>query len=161
MLASVPLALAEGGGNLIVPDGSLVVVIVLFIIFVFIMNRILFKPVGRVLDEREALTRSARTEARAAAGQYVIRLESYETAIREARAASYRRLEELRQAALQERASLIEQAKQHATAEIDKAKAEIAGQAETARAELEAEARHLAQQISASVLGRTVGGGAV
>jgi hypothetical protein len=43
------LAFAEGGGNIISPDGSLVFVLFLFIILVFV-ERILFGPSGG-LDE--------------------------------------------------------------------------------------------------------------
>ena len=57
------LALAEGGGDIISPDGSLVFVLVLFLVFVFLLNRILFRPVGRVLDERQTLIEGSANEA--------------------------------------------------------------------------------------------------
>ena len=154
------LAFAEGGGNIIQPDGSLVFVLVLFIIFVFVLNRILFKPIGRVLDERETLTEGARTEARAATRRYQAELADYEARIRQARAESYKRLEQQRAAALEQRRQLINEAKADANKQIEQAKQEIAGQAAGARAALEVESRQIAAQISRSVLGRTVGGGA-
>ena len=160
MVSMTALAFAEGGGNIIQPDGSLIFVLVLFIIFVFVLNRILFRPIGRVLDERETLTEGARTEARAATRRYQAELADYETRIRQARAESYKRLEQQRAAALEERRQLIEQAKADANNQIEQAKAEIAQQAATARTALEVESRQIAAQISRSVLGRTVGGGA-
>ena len=116
------LAFAEGGGNIIQPDGSLIFVLVLFIIFVFVLNRILFKPIGRVLDERETLTEGAKTEARAATRRYQTELADYEARIRQARAESYKRLEQQRAAALEERRQLIEQAKADANNQIEQAK---------------------------------------
>ena len=153
-------AFAEGGGNIISPDGSLVFVLILFLIFVFVLNRILFRPIGRVLDERETLTAGAASEARAVTRRYESKLTEYEAAIRQARAESYRRSEQERAAALDERRRLIEEAKQHANGEIGQAKEEIQGQVAAARAALESESRQIAERISRTVLGRTVGGGA-
>jgi F-type H+-transporting ATPase subunit b len=156
----IALALAEEGGNIINPDGSLVVIFVLFIIFVFVLNRLLFKPIGQVLDEREALTEGATAEARAKTRQYQSRLADYEAAIRQARTESYRRLEQERAAALEERRRLLEAAKAEAGERIEGAKASIAGESAQARAALEVESRQIAEQISRAVLGRAVGGGA-
>jgi F-type H+-transporting ATPase subunit b len=160
LLANGALAFAEGGGNIISPDGSLLFIIALFMLFVFVMNRLLFKPIGRVLDERQTLTEGATNEARAAARRYQARLAEYESTIRQARAESYRRLEQERAAALEERRRLIDDAKQKASGEIEQAKSEIMRQADGARAALETESRQIAATISRTVLGRTVGGGA-
>jgi F-type H+-transporting ATPase subunit b len=160
LLSNGALAFAEGGGDIINPDGSLLFIIALFLFFVFVMNRLLFKPVARVLDERQTLTEGATNEARAAARRYQSRLAEYEASIRQARAESYRRLEQERAVALEERRRLIEDAKQKASGEIEQAKSEIKQQAEGARAALDTESRQIAAAISRTILGRTVGGGA-
>ena len=154
------LALAEGGGDIISPDGSLVFVLVLFLVFVFLLNRILFRPVGRVLDERQTLTEGSANEARAARRIYETRLAEYEATIRQARAESYKRSEHERAAAMEERRHLIDEAKLHAHEQIERAKQEIEQQVLQARAALESESRQIAERISRTVLGRTVGGGA-
>ena len=159
MFGVTALALAGGEENIIQPNASLFLVFVLFIIFVFVLNRILFRPIGRVLDEREALTEGATNEARAAARRYQSELVSYESSIRQARGDSYRRLEQERAAALEERKRLLDEARQKAANEIELAKSEIAGQAASARASLDAESRQIAERISRTVLGRTVGRG--
>jgi F-type H+-transporting ATPase subunit b len=160
LLANIALAFAEGGDNIISPDVSLVAVLALFIIFVFLMNRLLFKPVGRVLDERQTLTEGATHEARAATRRYHATLADYEATIRQARADSYRKSEQRRAGALDERRQLIEQAKREAGAQIEGARTEIERQAGEARTALEVESRQIAERISRTVLGRTVGGGA-
>lgn len=160
MLANGALAFAEGGSNIIQPDGSLVFVLLLFLLFVFVMNRLLFRPVSRVLDERQTLTVGATHDARAAARHYESKLEEYEATIRQARVASYKKLEQDRAAALVERSQVLDAAKQQTADEIARAKAEIAQQAAAARATLETESRQIAENISRTILGRTVGGGA-
>jgi F-type H+-transporting ATPase subunit b len=160
LLAHGVLAFAEGGSNIINPDGSLVFVLILFLVFVFVMNRLLFRPVSRILDERQTLTAGAANEARAAARRYESKLDEYEATIRQARAESYKNLEAQRAVALAERQQVVEAAKQATAEEISRAKAEIERQAEQARATLEAESRQIAENISRTILGRTVGGGA-
>lgn len=160
MLSNGALAFAEGGSNIINPDGSLVFVLILFLVFVFVMNRLLFRPVSRILDQRQTLTTGAANDARAAARRYDSKLNEYEATVRQARAESYHRLEQGRAAALEDRRRVVEAAKQQTAEEIARAKADIARQAAEARATLEADSRQIAENISRTVLGRTVGGGA-
>lgn len=147
--------------NIVQPNVTIFIVFGLFLIFAFILNQILFKPIGKVLDERESLTDGAAAEARAAARQYQSRLANYEETIRQARAESYRKIEEQRKAALDERQKLIDAARAQAEVEIAKGREQIAGEAAVARTQLESEARQIAEQISRTVLGRAVGGGNV
>jgi len=154
------LAFAEGGGDIISPNGSLVFVLILFAVLVFVLNRILFRPIGRVLDERQTLTEGAANQARAARRSYEARLADYEATIRQARAESYKRFEQERATAAEERRRLIDEAKMRAHEEIERARRQIEEQVVQARAALESESRQIAERISRAVLGRTVGGGA-
>jgi F-type H+-transporting ATPase subunit b len=154
------LAFAEGGGNIISPDASLVFVLILFVLFVFVMNRILFRPISRVLDSRQTLIEGSANEARAAKRRYDAKLADYEATIRQARAESYRRLEQDRAVAMEGRRKVIEEAKQQANEQIGHARLEIGKQAALARTALESEAHQIADRISRTILGRTVGGGA-
>ena len=153
------LAFAEGGGNIINPDGSLIVVLVLFVIFAFALNRLLFRPIGRVLDERETLIEGSTNEARAARRMYDARLAEYELSIRQARAEGYHLAEQERTAALDARRRVIDEAKAQAHEQIEGAKQEIEQQVVQSRATLESESRQIAERISRTVLGRSVGGG--
>lgn len=153
------IAFAEGGGNIISPDGSLIFVLVIFLFLVFVLNRILFRPIGRVLDERQTLIEGAANEARAARRTYEARLAEYESTIRQARAESYKRSEQERAVAVEERRHLIDESKQHAHEQIERAKQEIEQQVAQARKSLESETRQIAERISRTVLGRSVGGG--
>jgi len=159
LVAMAVLAL-EGGTDIIKPDSSLVAIFILFLLFVFVMNRLLFKPIGRVLDQRERMTEGARHEARASARVYEGKVAGYESSIRNARAETYRLLQKAREKALAERAGLIEEARQAAGQEINSAKAELERQVAAARVELERDANKIAAEISRNVLGRPVPGGA-
>ena len=118
-MVSMTVAFAEGAGNIINPDGSLVLVLILFLFLVFVLNRILFRPIGRVLDERHTLTEGAAHEARAARRSYELRLAEYEATIRQTRTESYKRSEQERAAAVEERRRLIDEAKAQAHKQIE------------------------------------------
>jgi F-type H+-transporting ATPase subunit b len=158
-LLAIPAFVLFAEDNIIQPNVTLVVVLILFIFFVLVLNQILFKPIGKVLDERESLTEGAAAESRAASRQYQSRLNHYEETIRQARAEMYHKLEQQRKVALENRGKLIEEARSQAETEIAKARQEVEAQAGEARAALEQESRQIAEQISRTVLGRAVGGG--
>ena len=82
-LVFVAPSMIEGGGsNLIAPDASLILIFILFIILIFVLNRLLFKPIGHVLDQRQRLTEGAKNEARSAARLSQSRALEYEDALR-------------------------------------------------------------------------------
>jgi len=159
LVATAMLAL-EGGTDIIKPDGSLVVVFILFLFFVFVMNRLLFKPIGHVLDTRQRLTEGARNEARASVRVYQTKVADYEFSIRQTRAETYRLLQQAREKALAERARLLDEARQAARQAIDAATADLEVQVTAARNSLDRDAHLIAAKITNDVLGRPVMGGA-
>lgn len=159
MISAFPiLALAEGGTSMLTPDGSLLFVLLLFLVFVPIVNKILFKPITRVLDERERLTSGSSNEAHAILNTIDHKVAEYEEGIRGARSEGYRAIEARRNEANAERQQKIDAAKAGAESKIASARAELAADADAARASLEKDAREIADRISSSVLGRAVGG---
>ena len=56
------LAFAENSIQL-VPDGTLILHIVIILVMVFVLNATLFKPINRILEEREKRTRGRSGEA--------------------------------------------------------------------------------------------------
>src|SRR5260370_31639997 len=139
LLVATAMPALEGGSNIIQPDGSLVVIFILFILFVFVMNRLLFKPIGHVLDQRERKTEGARHEARAAARVYEGKVADYEFSIKHTRAETYRMLQQAREKALAERARLLDEARQAAGRDLHAARAELDSRVGAARTTLERE----------------------
>ena len=140
------------------PDLSLLIVLILFVLLVFLLNAIIFKPITKVIDERERLTTGAVLEAKHALRDYDLRLQDYQEKIRAARADSYRMLEAQRAAALTERSRILAGVKTEVTGKIDAEKREIRKAAHQAREKLETDAREIAQSISRNILKRPLGG---
>jgi F-type H+-transporting ATPase subunit b len=142
----------------LIPDFSILIIMILFVVLVFALNAIIFKPITKVINERERLTSGAVGEAKQALRNYDQRLKDYQEKIRAARAESYRMLEAQRAAALGERSRILAQVKTEAADNIDVKKREIEKAAFQARNTLESDARQIAESISRNILKRPLGG---
>lgn len=150
------LALAENSIQL-VPDGTLLLHIGLILLMIFLLNKTLFKPINKVLTERERRTRGGSDEAQVALRRVDERLSVYEKSIRDARAEGYQNIERERSAALGERQAKISSLREDLTEASAREKENIRLQVERSRAELDEEARSIAERISANILGRPIG----
>ena len=140
----------------LVPDGTLFFHIALILLMIYVLNKTLFKPINRVLDERERRTRGRSSEAREILHRVDEKLAHYERSLREARAQSYRLLEGQRAEAMSLRQERLGSLREEVTRSIEKEKGRIHTQAEAARATLGDEARRVASNLSAHILGRSV-----
>ena len=139
----------------LVPDGTIFLHIAIILAMIFILNRTLFRPVNRVIEEREHRTVGRSGEAREVLQRVEENLSRYERSLREARAESYRLLEQQQAEATNNRQQKIGLVKKEVGDLIEGEKREIQTQVENARATLEAEARRVAATVSAQILGRS------
>ena len=136
------------------PDISVVWVIFFVLVLTVVLNQLLFKPLQRVMAEREAAVRSAReladrsaAEARAAAAEF-----DQKTAA--ARAEIYRQMDEMRKVALNERNEILARTRAEAEAEVAAAGAKLQADADEARRRLAADAEALGAEAADRILGR-------
>jgi len=141
---------------LITINETLWVQMIIFMIFLFLINRIMFRPVRRNLAEREAYFAALR--------QAILALkEEMETLFREThseekrlKASARRTVEELRQAGRQEADRLMEQALQDIKDQHQAAEKQLTESLALARRQIEAEASHLATSIIQHILNRSL-----
>ncbi len=146
------LALAE---NIqLVPDGTLFLHISLIILMVFVLNITLFRPINKVLEERERRTRGRSGEAQDILGRVEAGLKRYETSLREARLEGYHLLEAQRAEALSARQARLGELREDLRGQVEEQKDSIRTQAEAAREALVGDAQRLAAEISNQVLRR-------
>jgi F-type H+-transporting ATPase subunit b len=138
----------------LVPDGTLVIHIAIIITMVFILNRLLFRPVSRILNEREAHTHGRVDEARETLQHIKESLVRYENSLRQARAEGYRLLEQQQSEADKERLHKVTSVRKEVEGQIEEQKREIRAQADGARATLLDEAEQIAANISSQLLRR-------
>lgn len=148
------LILLAGDAIQLVPDGTLFLHIAIILLMIYVLNRTLFKPVNRILAEREQQTRGKLSSAQETMRDVEDKLTQYERSLREARAEGYRLLEQERVAALNERQNRLTAAREEIAQSIENEKRSIRAQATEAQATLGEDARRAAVEISAQLLRR-------
>ncbi len=147
-----------GNSIQLVPDGTIFIHIALILLMVFILNKTLFKPINHILAERERRTRGRSEEAEGILRRVDANMSRYEKSLREARADSYRLLEQERGGAMLERQSKLDAVREEVGRSIAVEKESIQTQVDDAKATLTDEAQLVAAGVSAQILGRPVGG---
>ncbi|MDQ3211350.1 MAG: ATP synthase F0 subunit B [Acidobacteriota bacterium] len=136
------------------PDLSVFWVIFFVLLLTALLNRLLFKPVLRVMEERERAIRSARELADRSADNARLASAEFEKKTAEARAELYRQMDEMRRAAMTERADIMTRTRAEAESEIAAATAKLTAEAEEARRRLSTEADALGAAVAERILGR-------
>ena len=136
------------------PDLSVIWVIVFVLLLTVVLDRLLFRPLLRVMEERQRAISSARDLAERSANEARIASAEFERRTAEARAELYRQMDEMRRTAMAERAAILERTRAEAEAEIAAASAQLQVQAEEARRRLSAEADTLGAAVAERILGR-------
>ena len=136
------------------PNQSVVFVIIAVALLAIVLDRVLFKPLLRVMRERESAITSAMQAAERATAKAQDASAQFDANVTAARAELHRQMDERRKAAEGYRKELVAQTKADVDAQLATAKAELEAQAAQARASLEAEADDLGREIASKVLGR-------
>ncbi len=136
------------------PDLSVFWVIFFVLLLTALLNRLLFKPVLRVMEERERAISSARELADRSADNARLASAEFEKKTAEARAELYRQMDEMRRAAMTERADIMTRTRAEAESEIAAATAKLTAEAEEARRRLSTEADALGAAVAERILGR-------
>ena len=149
--------LAFAGNSIqLVPDGTLLLHIVVLLAMVGVLGRTLYRPLNRVLEERERLTSGRLSEAKQLLVSAETKLSAYERALRDARAVAYKALEVERARALREHEQRVVTLREEIMTTVTEQKDSIRGQTEQARRTLAVEALSNAAQIGSRILGRSV-----
>src|SRR4051812_34724444 len=151
----ISLAFAENSIQL-VPDGTLILHIAIILVMVFVLNATLFKPINRILEERERRTRGRSGEAQDILQRVEENLAHYERSLRETRAKAYRLMEQQRAEAMSERQANLNKVREEINQLIAEQKNTIRAQTKEARATLATDSRRIAADISAQILQRPI-----
>jgi F-type H+-transporting ATPase subunit b len=145
----------------LVPDGTIILHIVIILVMVFVLNATLFKPINRILEERERRTRGRSGEAKGIIQQVEEKLASYERSLREARSEGYRLMEQERAEAMSERQLKVDTVREEVSRLVEEEKSVVHAQVEEVRATLMRDAGTIATEISAHILHRPVSGSTI
>ena len=156
LLLCLVAAPAQAAGDLVLfPDPLwLVILIVAFALLVAPMNALLFKPVFRVLDEREARIQGARRRAGQLQGEADEILRRYRDSVREVREEMEQHRRSQLEAAREESGAQAGAAREEAERIVERSRADLGVWLTSAKADLRSSVEPLARIAAERVLGR-------
>jgi F-type H+-transporting ATPase subunit b len=138
----------------LVPDGTLLLHLLMIAVMVFVLNRTLLKPINQILAEREKQIAGRLKEAEAMATETQEKLKRYNDALREARADGYKLLEKERAQGLKEKEDKLRQYRDEMSREVTAQVESTRRQEQAVKGELEAQAATIGNLISSQILRR-------
>jgi F0F1-type ATP synthase membrane subunit b/b' len=134
------------------PDGTIFIHIALVLAMIWILNRTFFRPINRVIQQREKQRFGDGGEAAEIVKDVVGKEAMYDNELLDARSKGYELIEKQQKKASAARDKRMKTAKAAIAEKLDTGRTEIHTQTEAARAELSAEAARMADKIAAGIL---------
>ena len=138
----------------LVPDGTLLLHLLMVCVMVFVLNRTLLKPINQILAEREKQIAGSLKEAEAMASETRDKLKKYNDALREARTDGYKLLEKERAQGLKEKDEKLRNYRDELSEKVAAQIETTRNQAKSVKGELEAQAATIGNLISSQILRR-------
>lgn len=158
----MPIALGFAENSIqLVPDGTLILHVIIILVMVWLLNITLYKPINQILANREKRTRGRMSEAEEISQSVSQKLSEHQRSLRQARAAAYALSEAERAAAMKDRQAQLNAMREELAQSIAQEKKTIEQQAAEARAALEVESRGIAREIGSRVLNRPLSDGQI
>jgi F-type H+-transporting ATPase subunit b len=150
------IAFGSSGGITVIPDESVFIQIVNFLLIIWILNLVLYKPIRNILIQRKekiaGLDQNIETINRDAKEKD----DAFASGIKEARSKGLKEKEALLQEGAGEEREIIEKINQKAQADLAEMREKIAKDAEDVRTSLQKEIDAFANAIGEKILGRAV-----
>jgi F-type H+-transporting ATPase subunit b len=140
----------------LMPDLSLLAVMVIFVAEYFVVKRFFLKPINDVLDSREIEARTAQEMYEQALGRFNEATNQIEQRLHETRRDASQVRDRFRAEAGAHRATLIERTTGEAKKIVTDAEERLKGDVNEARAKLVRDAESLARLAAEKILGRSV-----
>ena len=138
----------------LVPDGTLLLHLLMVAVMVFVLNRTLLKPINRILAERERQVAGRLSEAEALSADAQDKLSKYNEALHAARVDGYKLLEKERADAVKQKDEKVRLYRDQLSREVSAQVENTHRQEQSVKGELEAQAASISNLISSQILRR-------
>ena len=137
-------------------DISFLFQLVNFLLLLLVLNIFLFKPIRKLLTDRNSEISGAKEKSAAVDKEVEEKLALYETRMREIKARATDERSALKKEAQAEEATILDKARKEATETVSAIKKKVAKEAADARQLLREQAVSLSSEICEKVLGRSL-----
>ena len=138
----------------LVPDGTLLLHLLMVVVMVAVVNRTLLRPINKILEDRDKHILGRVDEAKEMLKTREEHLAEYTSALKQARTEGYQLLERERAQAVKEKDEKVRAFKEESARRISEELNTTLEQEEKLRAELEGQAKQLSALITAQILRR-------
>jgi F-type H+-transporting ATPase subunit b len=137
-------------------DLSFLIQLINFLVLLAVLNVLLYKPIRKVLAERQGKIADAKSRAEGVDQDVQVKMAEYEARLKEMKSGAADERAVLIKEAQVEEAAMLESARKDASETIAAIKARIAKEAADARTILQEQAKMLSVDICEKVLGRSL-----
>jgi F-type H+-transporting ATPase subunit b len=137
-------------------NATLLVQIINLLVLIFILNKLMYKPISKMVAERTATLKGGIAEAASLRERAEDTQADYKRQLHQGRQEVRDRLEEVRRKTEAEANQVIEEAQSKARVQADEMVANIQREMDQARGEIRAQAESVAKHMAARILGREV-----
>jgi len=144
-------SIAAGGENILSIDKTVVIQLIIFLVAIYLLNKLIFKPFLEVVDKREKLTTGTIEEANKLEQRASKIIEEYKHKLEEARSQVLLERVKMRQEADKVAQDIIETTRTETDCMINKAKDNIQNQFEKTRVSIEVQIESLGNEIASII----------
>jgi F-type H+-transporting ATPase subunit b len=137
-------------------DWTLLLQIANFLVLIFVLNVVLYKPIRKILAERKAKIRGMEEGISRAEDQAVEAQTSFKEKMSGARGKGNDEKEKFKQAGEEEQKRIIAEVNEAAQKELENVRAQVAKDVEQAKSKLQDEIKAYSAAIAEKILGRAV-----
>jgi F-type H+-transporting ATPase subunit b len=134
------------------PDGTIFIHIALILLMIWVLNRTFFRPINRIIAERENMKGGRGGEAENILRDAAEKESQYNKEMLEARTRGYELIEQERAAAMQARDEKLGVAKREVSERLASEKSDLEKQVTDAQRTVEQQADEMAEKIAANIL---------
>ena len=137
-------------------DQTLLIQFVLFVTFMLVLNRVLFRPFLKFLEERHTRIYGTQEEAERLKGKTEGMISRYEEELKEGRLRALEEKLKIREEAKRRAREMIEEVQGKIQKEIAAAREQIKKETEKALEELKGRSEEMAREVAEKILGRSL-----
>ena len=141
---------------MIIPDVTLFIQIANFLVFLFLMNLILYRPIRRIVAERKKHMAQRQEMIDRMEAQTLAAARDHELKLQEARRLGLQKIQELKVVGYEQEKELLKKISAEAAEQLQKMRAQVRKDIGVARNELKDQIRSFSMQLAQKILGRSI-----
>jgi F-type H+-transporting ATPase subunit b len=138
------------------PDITLIIQMINFLILLFVLNLILFRPIRSIMKQRNQLIQNFNSDITSLTDDAQDSMERFERKVLEAKKEGMAKINKMKGEGEQEEAELIAATNTEVQAKIQEARKKVASDIQEARTELQAQVQAFSVAVTEKVLERSI-----